>query len=129
VSARIEETPRNRRGYWEARPGDVIGRSELLFVDVRPDPRTLVGDFGHIHGVTHVPAEEVLGEGLVGIATDTPVVLVCENGRTSARCAEALVRQHGFTEVYHLVGGMLRWVAEARPVARKPTYKVAAGGR
>ncbi len=123
MSARILETPRNRRGYWEARPGDVIGRSELLFVDVRHDARTLVGDFGHIHGVTHVPAAELLESGLEGVACDTPVVLVCDNGRQSARCAEALVRVFGFTEVYLLVGGMLRWCAEARPVARKPTFK------
>jgi rhodanese-related sulfurtransferase len=126
VSARIQETPRHRRGYWEARPGDVVGRSDLLFVDVRSDAEALVGDFGHIHGVTHVPAAIVLERGLSGIAQETPVVLVCGNGRESARCAEALVRVHGFTEVYLLVGGMLRWVAEARPIAKKPTFKATA---
>jgi rhodanese-related sulfurtransferase len=129
VSARIRETPRHRRGYWEARPGDVIGRSELLFVDVRPDKKALVGDFGHIHGVTHVPAAALLEGGLPGVGLETPVVVVCDNGRKSAECAEALVRRYGFSEVYHLVGGMLRWVAEARPIARKPTYKVADSAR
>src|SRR5690606_148509 len=108
---------------WEARPGDVVGRSDVLFIDVRPDTRALVGGFGHIHGVTHVPAERVLAEGLPGLAAGTPVVLVCDNGRMSARCAEALVQRHGFEEVYLLVGGMLRWVAEARPIAKKATFK------
>jgi rhodanese-related sulfurtransferase len=55
--------------------------------------------------------------------------VVCNNGRQSAKCAEALVQRHGFAEVYLLVGGMLRWVAEARPIARKPTYKVASADR
>jgi len=118
---RIEIAPRHRRGYFEARPGDVIGR-RLLIVDIRPE-EDLTGDFGHIHGVLHRPAAEVLASGLPGVDRRTPVVVVCNNGRASADCAEALVKTHGYWEVYLLVGGMVRWTAEDRPVARRPTWK------
>lgn len=118
---RIAEAPQHRLGYLQARPGDIVGRTDLLIVDVR-DPADLTDDFGHIHGVTNVPADRVLAEGLPSVPRDTPIVIVCQNGRRSQTCATRLVAEHGFTEVYHLVGGMVRWNAEERPVARVPTW-------
>ena len=119
---RIAEAPQHRLGFLEARPGDVIGRTDLLVVDVRPES-DLMDDFGHIHGVTHVPSEVLLARGLPEVAPDTPLVVVCQNGRVSRTCAARLVADHGFAEVYHLVGGMVRWTAEERPVARVRTWR------
>lgn len=119
---RIAEAPQHRLGYLQARPGDVIGRDDLLIIDVRDEP-DLTDDFGHIHGVTHVPADRLLREGLPRVSEMTPIVVVCQNGRRSQTCATRLVQEHGFREVYHLVGGMLRWTAEERPVARVPTWQ------
>jgi rhodanese-related sulfurtransferase len=117
----IQEAPRNsRRGYLEARPGDVIGRSELLLVDVRSKVE-LDDDLGHIEGVRHLPSETVQAQGLPGVSKDTPVVLVDNNGRTSADCAVRLMEQ-GYQEVYVLVGGMVRWNAEERPIAYGRTW-------
>ena len=120
-SSRIPEAPLHRRGYYEVRPGDVVTRSDLLFLDVRPQA-DLLGEFGHIHGVTQVEEARALG-GLPELARETPLVLVCNDGRQSMRVAEAMVRDHRFTEVYLLVGGMLRWTAEARPIAKTATWK------
>ena len=125
---RIAEAPRHRHGFLQARPGDVIGRDDLLLVDVR-DERDLLGDFGHIHGVTTFPARRVNKEGLPGVPPETPVVLVCSNGRTSQTCCKRLVQEHGFEEVYHLVGGMVRWTAEERPVARVQTWSALGADR
>ena len=97
-------------------------RNDLLIVDVR-DEVELTGSLGHIHGVTHLPASELMRNGLAFLSADTPIVLVCGNGRSSATCATNLVREHGFKEVYHLVGGMVRWGAEERPIARARTWK------
>lgn len=118
---KIAEAPQHRLGYLQARPGDVAGRDDLLIVDVRSEEE-LTDDFGHIHGVAHWPAHRLLAEGLPGVPSDRPVVVVCQNGRLSQTCATRLVQEHGFREVYHLVGGMLRWTAEERPVARVPTW-------
>lgn len=118
---KIAEAPQHRLGYLQARPGDVIGRDDLLIIDVR-DEADLLDDFGHIHGVMQFPSRRVLREGLPGVPPDRAVVLVCSNGRTSQTCCKRLVQEHGFAEVYHLVGGMVRWTAEERPVARVETW-------
>lgn len=118
---RIPEAPLHRLGFYEARPLDVVDRDDLLIVDVRPE-EDLLGSMGHIHGVKHVPLTEVLRAGLPEIAADAAVVVVCGNGRESRRGAAHLATERGFAEVYHLVGGMLRWTAEDRPVARVRTW-------
>lgn len=119
---RIPEAPRHRLGYFEARPGDVAGRDDLLLVDVRPEEE-LTGEHGHIHGVRHVPSDVLMRDGLRGVAHDAPIVLVSSDGRASAECAAHLAEAHGFLEVYNLVGGMVRWAAEERPVARVPSWR------
>lgn len=119
---RIDEAPRHRDGYYQARPGDVIGRDDLLVVDVRSSAE-LLDDFGHIHRVNRCDAHRIRQDGLPGVAHDRAVVLVCQNGRLSQACATSLAREHAYTEVYHLVGGMVRWVAEERPVAKTPTWR------
>ena len=118
--ARIPEAPLTRHGYYELRPLDVLGRDDLVLVDVRP-AEDLTRDFGHIAGVRRYLGADLRASGLP-LPKDTPVVLVCNNGRESRRLVIALVQDFGFTEVFHLVGGMLRWTAEERPVSMSPTW-------
>ena len=118
--ARIPEAPLTRHGYYELRPLDVLGRTDLVLVDVRP-LADLTKGFGHIEGVRHRLGSEVRKTGLP-LPKDTPVVLVCDNGRESRRLLIALVAEFGFTEVFHLVGGMLRWNGEERAVCMTPTW-------
>lgn len=122
---RIPEAPKHRDGFYEARPGDVIVRGDLAIVDVR-DEKELIDDYGHIHQVIHRPYPRVMEEGLPDFPKDRPVVLVCDNGFRSRRCSARLASE-GWTEVYHLVGGMRRWTAEERPIARTPTWSPAPG--
>lgn len=117
---RIPEAPQHDQGFFEARPGDVAGRGDLLLVDVRDEPELLDG-YGHIHGIVHRPADRLLAEGLPDHPPERPVVLVCDNGFRSRKCARHLV-ERGHLEVYLLVGGMRRWMAEERPVARVRTW-------
>lgn len=120
---RIREAPKTKRGYYEARPGDVVLRQDLALIDVREVEDDLMGDLGHIHAAYHLPADKLERDGLPTMARNTPVVLVCQNGWRSRRCAIRLSEEFGFTEVYHLVGGMIRWVAEERPIARTRTWR------
>jgi len=90
---RLTDAPPVAQGYYEARPGDVAGRSHLVLVDVREESE-LLEELGHIHGVRHVPL---------------------------AKLATSLVAR-GFVEVYSVSGGMIRWNAEERPVARTRTW-------
>jgi len=118
--ARIPEAPLTRHGYYELRPLDVLGCADLVLVDVRPLV-DLTRGFGHIEGVRTRLGAHVRESGLP-LPKDTPVVLVCNNGHESRRLVIALVAEHGFTEVFHLVGGMLRWTAEERPVTLTPSW-------
>jgi rhodanese-related sulfurtransferase len=119
---RIPDAPLCDAGYRQVRPLDVVAESGLVLVDVREAESDLLGDLGHVHGVRHVPAERLLASGVTGVTRDAPVVVICSDGRLSQRCATELVATHGYTEVYHLVGGMLRWNAEDRPIARQRTW-------
>ena len=119
--ARIPEAPLTRHGYFELRPLDVLGCDDLVLVDVRP-LSDLTRDFGHIEGVRHHLGANIRAAGLP-LPKDTPVVLVCNNGHESRRLVIALVAEFGFTEVYHLVGGMLRWNGEERAVCLSPSWE------
>jgi rhodanese-related sulfurtransferase len=46
---------------------------------------------------------------------------MCKAGARSAKAAASLVAR-GFAEVYSVSGGMIRWNAEERPVARTRTW-------
>ena len=116
-SPRFPESYLHAGGYYEARPGDVIGASGLLFIDLRTEKEL---QECHIHGVVHC---EAAMNGLPNVEKDQPIVVVCSNGWLSRKTAKALVNEHGFTEVYLLVGGMRRWLGEHRPVARVKTWK------
>ncbi|MFW8194492.1 rhodanese-like domain-containing protein [Klebsiella pneumoniae] len=47
-----------------------------------------------------------------------PLVVVCDNGRDSARAA-AKLRAQGFADVVPLDGGMRAWLAASLPVTQK----------
>ena len=118
MEARIPEAYLHRRGYYQVRPSDVIARTDLLLLDVRFAPEDLDGDQGHIHQTLYLALAEL---DRFERPLDTPVLVVCGNGRESVRAAERLAAR-GYVEVYHLVGGMLRWNAEERPVARSGSW-------
>lgn len=108
-------------GYLEARPGDVVIRDDLYLLDVRREP-DLLGEMGHIHQIRHLPLADIDS---LELPLDTPIVVVCGNGFESRKGAKRLL-ERGFAEVYLLVGGMLRWTAEERPIAKKRTWRPAA---
>lgn len=117
----IPNAHQGAHGYFEVRPSDVAAKSGLLFVDVR-DEEELLGSDGHIHGVTHV-GKSALYELVMNHPLDgAPIVLVCQNGRRSAQLATDLVKEFPDRRIHVLVGGMQRWIAEERPIARTKTY-------
>jgi rhodanese-related sulfurtransferase len=120
TSPKLTDAPPVAQGYYEARPGDVAGRSHLVLVDVREEAE-LLEELGHIHGVRHVPLAKLLAEGLPGVDESTQIVCICKAGGRSAKAATSLVAR-GFREVYSVSGGMIRWNAEERPVARTRTW-------
>ena len=75
-------------------------------IDVRrPDEYT--GELGHIAG-TKLIVLDTLPEHLDSLPKDEPIVFVCRSGARSGQ-ATAFALQNGFSQVFNMQGGMLKW--------------------
>jgi rhodanese-related sulfurtransferase len=116
VKSRIEEVlpPAARE---EIDGGDVV------LIDVR-DPERF--DAGHLGGAVNVPSGESAREAHqdsyadairgTGASADDRIILVCGQGNRSARTADALRNEHGFTNVASIIGGAKLWSDLGYPV-------------
>jgi len=52
------------------------------------------------------------------IGKDEPVILICRTGSRTSRLARELASEHGFSRVYNVEDGILRWIAEGNRVVR-----------
>ncbi len=85
--------------------------AELQVVDVRePYER----DAGHISGTRHIALVE-LSDAAATLDHDRPVVFYCRAGIRSLMAAQAF-RAAG-VEAYSMVGGLVRWAREDRPLS------------
>ncbi|MGB5440869.1 MAG: rhodanese-like domain-containing protein [Gammaproteobacteria bacterium] len=53
------------------------------------------------------------------VGKDDPVVLICRTGSRTSTLARHLVEQLGYTKVYNVRDGIIRWIRDGRPVAGK----------
>jgi len=93
------------------------GDAELLVLDVRS-----VAEFdeGHLPGAINIP-HDAIGEriGELGTPDERDVVVYCRSGRRTA-LALAVLKEAGFSRLFHLEGDYLRWSEESRPLIRAP---------
>ncbi len=90
-------------------------RSNALFLDVRDD-----GDFraGHIPDAVHIPLKhlhERVGE--LDKYKDRPVIAYCRSGNRSTAVG-AILKKHGFENLYNLRGGVAAWQSANLPIGR-----------
>jgi rhodanese-related sulfurtransferase len=116
VKSRIEELlpPAARE---EIEGGDAV------LIDVR-DPERYEG--GHVEGAVNVPAGESARDAhdapyaeaieSAGAGPGDRIILVCGEGNRSARAADALANEHGFTNVASIIGGSKLWSELGYPV-------------
>ncbi len=94
----------------------LINDRDPLVLDVR-EPAEYKG--GRIGQALHVPVGKLTAElERLGKDHDRPVLVYCRSGNRSLRAA-TLLRKAGFTEVYHLAGGILAWENANLPLTRK----------
>ena len=109
VKGRIEELlPPDARRELDA--GDVV------LIDVRDPERYSAG---HLQGALNLPSGESARDAHeaayveavreAGAGPDDRVILVCGEGNRSARTADALRSEHGFTNVASIIGGSRLW--------------------
>jgi rhodanese-related sulfurtransferase len=116
VKSRIEELlpPAARE---EVEGGDAV------LIDVR-DPERY--EAGHLQGAVNVPAGDSARDAhdasyveaveQAGARKDGRIILVCGEGNRSARVADALANEHGFTNVASIIGGSKLWSELGYPI-------------
>jgi rhodanese-related sulfurtransferase len=95
----------------------------VVLIDVR-DPERYAA--GHLQGARNVPSGEsardshdaAYAEAVkeAGASPDDRVILVCGEGNRSARTADALRTEHGFTNVASIIGGSRLWSDLGYPI-------------
>jgi len=100
-----------------------IAGGDVVLVDVR-DPERY--EAGRLEGAVNVPSGESARDahdpGYVealesaGAGPDDRIILVCGEGNRSARTADALRNEHGFTNVASIIGGSKLWSELGYPI-------------
>jgi adenylyltransferase/sulfurtransferase len=87
-----------------------LDRGDVWLLDVR-EPREF--EIARIPGSTLIPLGE-LPKRLNEVPTDKDVIVHCKSGVRSAKAVN-LLREHGYTRVKNLKGGILDWIAKVDP--------------
>lgn len=80
--------------------------ANVVLIDVR-QPDEYTGELGHIENTKLIPLS-TLPDAIDSLDQDQTIVFVCRSGNRSAQ-ASAFALESGFSKVYNLSGGMLRW--------------------
>lgn len=94
----------------------LMNQENSLVLDVRePDEYAK----GHIEGAVYMPFGK-LKERIAELEAhkNSPLIVTCQSGTRSGHAC-AILKQHGFTQVYNLAGGMMEWEEAKMPVTRK----------
>jgi rhodanese-related sulfurtransferase len=94
----------------------IINHQDALVIDVRP-----AMDFmrGHIIHAMNFPLNSLQKQlSALEKHKERPIIMNCDSGARSAQACNQL-RQHGFTQVYNLRGGILAWENANLPITRK----------
>jgi len=99
----------------EILPHDAFLRQQqgALLVDVREDGERAEG---MAQGALGVPMAALQASPAAYLPNrDAPVLLICRSGQRSKRVAASLLEQ-GYTQVYSVQGGTLRWQKDGLPM-------------
>ncbi len=107
------------RGYQAIGPAEavnLINHQDAVVVDVRDNNEY---HDGHILNSIHIP-QSALPKRLAELEKykSRPIILGCRSGHRSGQAC-ALLRKHGFENVYNLSGGIMAWQNAHLPLTRK----------
>lgn len=90
----------------------IDSREKFFLVDVREAHEW---EIVRIPGATLIPLGKFIdGSALSLLPTDIPIIMHCRSGVRSATCLQ-IAKSAGFSDVVHVVGGVLAWVEEIDP--------------
>lgn len=94
----------------------LVADGKVTVLDVRTEDEFKEG---HIQGAKNVDIlEKDFAKKLESLDKTKPVLVHCQAGGRSTRSLPTLEKL-GFTEIYHLDGGMSDWVKAGKPVEKK----------
>lgn len=97
------------------RATQLINREDALVVDLREAAEVAQGK---IIGARHVPIGELEARAdALRKNKDKPVIAYCAQGNQSAQ-AVAILRKHGYANVFNLSGGFAAWQQAGLPVEK-----------
>jgi rhodanese-related sulfurtransferase len=97
-------------------PQDVPGLVGIQIIDVRT-PEEYTGELGHIENARLVTLGPELETFLSLNDKNKPLIFVCRSGTRSGKATIAAM-EVGFSEVYNLDGGMMKWNSLNMPTKR-----------
>jgi len=96
----------------------LINRNNARLIDIRSPERFAAQ---HITQARNIPADQLIPQ-TERWAKDTPLILVCDTGRSTTGPATQL-RKQGFSSVYTLTGGLNAWVQAGLPTKTQPAQQ------
>lgn len=90
-------------------------KESFQLIDVREPHEAEIASIGG----ELIPMGSIMNES-TRIEKEKPVIIHCRSGARSASVIQALEKQHGFTNLFNLKGGILAWAKEIDPTM--PTY-------
>ena len=92
----------------------LVNHKQGIFLDVRsPDAFKTAS----IPQARNLPAADVTSK-LGTLPKNKPIIVVCDQGRDSARIAGSL-RKQGYEETVSLAGGLQAWIKDGLPLSKK----------
>jgi rhodanese-related sulfurtransferase len=88
--------------------------ADFQLIDVREPNEFEVAEIGG----TLIPLSTI-PDNADQISKDKQVVIHCRSGKRSANAIQFLEQQHGYDNLYNLVGGILAWSDEIDPSVQK----------
>lgn len=92
----------------------LANQQDGIFLDVRSHEAFKSGS---IPQARHLPAADLQAK-LGSLPKDKPIIVVCDQGRDSARAAGTL-RKQGYDKVVSLEGGLNAWAQGGLPLSKK----------
>ena len=93
----------------------LMNQPATLVLDVRDDKDYAAG---HLPRARHIPLKELEARSTeIQKFKDKPVIVTCRSGNRSGAAAR-LLKKLGFSNVFHLKGGLVAWEQASLPVER-----------
>jgi len=92
----------------------LANQKQALFLDIRPTEQFKKGSIAQARNLPETDLPAKIGT----LPKNKPIIVVCDQGRDSAKVAVSL-RKQGFSEAVSLAGGLRDWLKEGMPLSKK----------